>query len=126
MLTGYPPFYDKNQYVLFQKILSGRIHYPERIEPNAKQFVKYMLTNRLAKRMSFIRNNGQSIKTYLWFKDCSWEAVLAKEIEPPFIPKVKDISDTSYFPYYSDSDEESSKKSLSKDEVKKFKAFESL
>lgn len=76
--------------------------------------------------MSFIRNNGEEIKKYAWFNGCNWDAVLAGEIEAPFIPDVKDISDTSCFPYYSDSDEEMNKKSLSKDEVKKFKAFENI
>lgn len=36
MLAGYPPFHHENPFVVYQRILEGRIEYPKHFDPWAK------------------------------------------------------------------------------------------
>ncbi|CAF1676213.1 unnamed protein product, partial [Adineta ricciae] len=43
MLAGYPPFYDNDQFVTYQKILSGKITFPRHFDHAAKQLLRKLL-----------------------------------------------------------------------------------
>ena len=36
MLTGYPPFSDENSFIIYEKILAGRITWPPQVDDNAR------------------------------------------------------------------------------------------
>lgn len=39
MLAGYPPYYDPNQFQIYQKILAGKREYPQHFEQQAKELI---------------------------------------------------------------------------------------
>ena len=36
MLAGFPPFYDENPFLIYQRVLSGRLDFPFHVDPQAK------------------------------------------------------------------------------------------
>jgi serine/threonine protein kinase len=105
MIVGYPPFVDEDPMGIYQKILSGKIVFPKMFDKNAKALVKKLLTADLGKRFGNLKNGIDDIKQHKWFKDISWEDLLAKKIPATFKPTVKSENDTSNFDDYPDSEE---------------------
>lgn len=93
MLTGLPPFYAQNVNVMYQKILSGELRFPNFISEEAKSLLEGLLTRDPALRLG--SKGGDEVKSHPWFGDIQWDKLIRKEIEPQFKPKVKSIDDTS-------------------------------
>jgi len=89
MLTGAPPFYDNDIQRLFHKITSGDVHFPAGISPEATDFVQQLLSRDTSKRLS----DPQKIIAHPWFKTMDFAKLEAKEIQPPFVPKVSGVDD---------------------------------
>eukprot|EP00434_Breviolum_minutum_P029095 symbB.v1.2.025734.t2/scaffold2517.1/size77087/3 len=106
MIVGYPPFVDEDPMGIYQKILAGKITFPKIFHKEAKSLVKKLLTPDLGKRFGNLKNGAADIKEHKWFKDLSWDDLVAKKIEAPFKPAVKGATDTSNFDDYPDSDQE--------------------
>jgi len=93
MLTGLPPFYAQNVNVMYQKILSGELRFPQYISEDAKSLLEGLLTRDPAVRLG--TKGGDEVKGHPWFADIQWDKLIKKEIEPPFKPKVRSVDDTS-------------------------------
>jgi len=93
MMTGLPPFYAQNVNVMYQKILSGELRFPNYISEEAKSLLEGLLTRDPAERLG--TKGGDEVKAHPWFSDLEWEKLIRKEIEPPFKPKVRSQDDTS-------------------------------
>jgi len=93
MLTGLPPFYAQNVNVMYQKILTGELRFPNFISDDAKSLLEQLLSRDPAQRLG--SKGGDEVKAHQWFADIQWDKLLRKEIEPPFKPKVKSMDDTS-------------------------------
>jgi serum/glucocorticoid-regulated kinase 2 len=93
MLTGLPPFYAQNVNVMYQKILSGELRFPNYISEDAKSLLEGLLTRDPNARLG--TKGGDEVKAHPWFADIQWDKLLKKEIEPPFKPKVRSVDDTS-------------------------------
>jgi len=93
MMTGLPPFYAQNVNVMYQKILSGELRFPNYISEEAKSLLEGLLTRDPAQRLG--TRGGDEVKAHAWFADVDWEKLVKKEIEPPFKPKVRSQDDTS-------------------------------
>jgi serine/threonine protein kinase len=106
MIVGYPPFVDEDPMGIYQKILSGKIVFPKLFDKNAKSLVKHLLTAELSKRFGNLKKGVDDIKEHKWFKDFTWDKLVAKEFKPPFVPAVKDATDTSNFEDYPESDDQ--------------------
>ena len=44
MLAGYPPFYDPNPILIYEKILAGNLVFPEQIDPVSRDLISSLLT----------------------------------------------------------------------------------
>lgn len=93
MMTGLPPFYAQNVNVMYQKILSGELRFPNYISEEAKSLLEGLLTRDPALRLG--TKGGDEVKGHPWFAEVEWEKLIRKEIEPPFKPKVRSMDDTS-------------------------------
>jgi len=93
MMTGLPPFYAQNVNVMYQKILSGELRFPNYISEEAKSLLEGLLTRDPALRLG--TKGGDEVKGHPWFADVEWEKLIRKEIEPTFKPKVRSVDDTS-------------------------------
>ena len=50
-LSGCPPFYDENQYRVYEKILSAKIEWPRYFDSTAKDLIKKLLVTDPTKRL---------------------------------------------------------------------------
>jgi len=88
-MTGAPPFYDTDIQKLFHKITAGDLTIPDTISAEAGDFLTKLLTHDPTKRLS----DPQKIQSHPWFRSVDFVKLEAKEIQPPFIPKVTSADD---------------------------------
>jgi len=101
---GYPPFYDNDQFVTYQKILSGKIDFPRHFDYAAKQVLRKLLNIDQSQRLGSAKNGGDEIKREQWFVGVSWEDIYYRKVEPPIKPIVTSPGDTANFDTYEELD----------------------
>lgn len=103
MLAGYPPFYDDNPIGIYQKIMDGYYEFPPYIEAKVRDLIRSFLCADQSLRMGCSPAGAEEIKNHKWFRGVDWQMVLKRQVPPPWIPKIKDQSDTQYFDRYAES-----------------------
>ena len=96
MLTGMPPFYNKDRQKLFNSIKAIKIKYPKYLSNEAVDLLQKFFVKDPEKRLGSGENGLNDIKSHPFFSDINWDSLLAKKIKPPFIPKLKSETDTKY------------------------------
>jgi len=100
MLVGYPPFYDDDPYEIYEKIVAGKIRYPQHLKPAAKDLISNLLQTDLSKRFGNLKEGVDDIKNHKWFEGIDWEELKNGNSPPPFIPICGGDDDTSNFQAY--------------------------
>jgi len=104
MLAGYPPFFDDNPFCIYEKILAGKLEWPQHMEQNPKDLIKRLLVHDRTKRLGNMKAGADDIKKHRWFKSVDWEEVYQRELKPPIVPKVSSDGDTRNFDNYPEED----------------------
>ncbi|KYR01199.1 cAMP-dependent protein kinase [Tieghemostelium lacteum] len=100
MLAGYPPFYDDDTFVIYNKILAGRITFPIGFDLDAKDLIKRLLTADRTRRLGALRDGAQDVKNHRWFVDINWDDLYQRKYKGPFVPNIQHQGDSSNFEYY--------------------------
>jgi len=106
MIVGIDPFNANDPMIIYQNILKGKIKYPKDLDKNAKSLIKHLLVNNITRRYGCLKEGVKDIIDHKFFKDFDWKGLLFRTLTPPYIPKIKNYSDTSNFNSYRDSFEE--------------------
>ena len=95
MITGIPPFFDKDIKVIFKNIIEKDIDFPENLEisSNCKELIGGLLEKDMKKRMK----NIDIIKKHRFFQGIDWELMKTREVKAPFIPEIDGEIDLKYF-----------------------------
>jgi len=96
ILAGEPPFYVKdrsNRNELFRMILEKPVEIKSSFSPEAASLVQAFLTVDPKQRLS----DPNQIKKHSFFKGIDWKRLAAREIKPPFMPKIKGNKDLRHF-----------------------------
>ena len=96
-LTGSLPFYIPRGAKISHKTFEGPIKFPKGMNKEDKDLISKLLVNNPKNRLGNGEKDAESIKEHPYFKDVDWDKYLNKEIEPPFIPKLKNETDLKYF-----------------------------
>jgi len=104
MLAGYPPFYDEDPLVTYEKILSGKFEFPCHVEAQAKDLISKLLQVDCTKRLGSRKCGAEDVKDHRWFQTIDWDDVVERKLVPPMIPSVTCEGDTSNFQKYPESD----------------------
>ena len=96
MLTGLPPFYNKDRQKLFNSIKAIKIKYPKYLSNEAVDLLQKFFVKDPEKRLGSGENGLNDIKSHPFFSDINWDSLLDKKIKPPFLPKLKNITDVRY------------------------------
>ena len=103
MLAGYPPFWDKDPFRIYDKILKGNITYPRHFEVRAKDLLSHLITADITSRFGSMKNGSMDVKMDGWYQNTNWDAIYNLRIDnSPYTPKVETESDTSNFDAYAD------------------------
>eukprot|EP00571_Detonula_confervacea_P006868 CAMPEP_0172316446 /NCGR_PEP_ID=MMETSP1058-20130122/28241_1 /TAXON_ID=83371 /ORGANISM="Detonula confervacea, Strain CCMP 353" /LENGTH=696 /DNA_ID=CAMNT_0013030751 /DNA_START=69 /DNA_END=2159 /DNA_ORIENTATION=- len=97
MLTGLPPFYNRDREKLFEKIRKGTLEYPKYLSRRAEQILKGLLTKDPHRRLGSGPNDADDIKAQDFFADLNWERLLKGDVAPPWDPQINCSLDTSQF-----------------------------
>ncbi|KAK4051784.1 Serine/threonine-protein kinase [Microbotryomycetes sp. JL221] len=96
-LVGYPPFCSENAHDTYRKIIDwkNQLYFPDdvRLSREAEDMIRRMITGhdqRLGK------SGAEEIKNHPFFAGVDWTTI--RNIESPFIPQLRSLTDTSYFP----------------------------
>ncbi|MCQ2821111.1 MAG: protein kinase [archaeon] len=98
MLFGLPPFYCDNNERMYQLIIHSEVKFPKKIpaSDNVKDFIKKLLNKNPEKRLGSI-NDFEDIKKHPFFSGLNFDDLLERKIKPPFVPVLKDRTDTRNF-----------------------------
>jgi serine/threonine protein kinase len=94
-LTGVPPFHGETPSETFQNIVKG-ISSSDDLEdftPEAQDLIAKLLEPNPEKRLG--AQSIAEIKEHPWFAGIPWERL--EELQPPFVPELSNVLDTSYF-----------------------------
>ncbi|KAJ7771397.1 kinase-like domain-containing protein [Mycena maculata] len=93
-LVGYPPFCSESTHDTYQKIMQWQYHlaFPDdvHLSKQAEDLVRRLITS-ADRRMGI-----QEIKKHPFFYGVDWTTL--RNIDAPFVPHLRSITDTSYFP----------------------------
>ncbi|KAH8925911.1 AGC/NDR protein kinase [Atractiella rhizophila] len=96
-ICGYPVFASHDAHETYQKILDWKNHlyFPDDIHlsKESEDLIRRMVNN---PELRLGRNGADEIKNHPFFDGVDWATI--RQIEAPFIPKLRSITDTSYFP----------------------------
>jgi protein-serine/threonine kinase len=88
MLTGLPPFYDRNQDKMYRNILTEDLSYPNYISKTCKSLLSGLLSKEPRHRLGYNRG-AEEIKEHPWCINIDWSKLLHKRILPPFRPNLR-------------------------------------
>ncbi|KAL3469606.1 kinase-like domain-containing protein [Aspergillus californicus] len=90
MLCGFTPFWDQGSPVkIYQNILAGRVKFPPYLHPDAVDLLSRLITADLTKRLGNLHAGPGDIKNHPWFAEVTWERLLRKEIDAPYVPPIR-------------------------------------
>jgi protein-serine/threonine kinase len=99
MLIGYPPFCSETPHETYQKIMNWKqeLQFPEdvHISPDALNLMKSLICES-SLRLGNPERGGFDIKQHSFFRGVDFDII--RTMQPPFVPSLTSITDTSYFP----------------------------
>mmetsp|Transcript_19941 Transcript_19941/g.51424 ORF Transcript_19941/g.51424 Transcript_19941/m.51424 type:complete len:269 (-) Transcript_19941:184-990(-) len=102
MTAGFPPFAGQDQMETYQKIMRGKVKYPPGMTSECRDAIGKLLAHNPTQRLGCLRGGARDVKQHDFFKPIDFRKLEAKQIAPPFVPKVKDEFDTSNYDKYPD------------------------
>lgn len=99
-MNSYPPYYDDNQFKLYEKILTTQPKYPSSIDSSAKDLLKHLLTTDLTQRYGNLKGGYHDVRNHKWFSSLDFDKLIQRKIKPPHIPHLKGDGDASNFDRY--------------------------
>ncbi|EKX46291.1 hypothetical protein GUITHDRAFT_94389 [Guillardia theta CCMP2712] len=93
MLVGLPPFYQENTKKAYEALLTQPIEFPSNISSEARRMVRGLIWSR--RRETLRTRDGEGVDVE---NNIHWEVeVTIEKEEPPFKPRVRDITDVKNF-----------------------------
>ena len=97
MCCGWSPFYAEETQQMYKNIAFGKVRFPrDALSTEGRNFVKGLL-NRNPRHRLGATDDAEELKAHSFFADIDWEALMKKNVVPPFKPKLKSVLDTSNF-----------------------------
>jgi len=99
MIVGIPPFFHRNKHRMYFLIRESPVSFPDpvrhriTVSPQAQDIIVKLLDKNRQTRLG--ANGIEEILAHPWFADLNMEALKAKQLTPPYVPRVQD--DLAYF-----------------------------
>ncbi|XP_028163258.1 protein kinase C, brain isozyme-like isoform X1 [Ostrinia furnacalis] len=88
MLVGQPPFDGEDEEELFAAITDNSVSYPKTLSKEAKDACKAFLTKNPQKRLGCGARGEEDVRLHPFFKRIDWSRIEARDVQPPFKPKI--------------------------------------
>ena len=98
MLCGIPPFYCDNTEKMYELITHAELRFPKKIPLSdaSKDLLKKLLVKKQDNRLG-AKNGFDEIRTHPFFSNFDFQALLAKKLNAPYKPVLKDSLDVGNF-----------------------------
>jgi len=83
MLAGFPPYYDQDQFKIYQQILGPKKEFPKHFEPHAVELIGKLLTKERKARIGSSKNGAEDIKKHKWYRGLNWAALYNRTMSVP-------------------------------------------
>lgn len=127
MLVGYSPFFGQggDQVAMFKRIVQQKFSFPDKVcQENAKDLIKHLLVRSVTSRYGCLVNADDDIRNHEWFGSLSFDKLIKKKVNAPWIPSIKDALDSSNFESYAYMEKEKQKlKTLTNAQQALFREF---
>ena len=100
MMAGFPPFYDETPYLIYEKILGGKLEFPPHFDRALCDLLTGLLEADPQRRLGCGAAGAEDVKTHPWFSAVNWPALLQRKVQSPFTPPVRYAGDTANFEEY--------------------------
>eukprot|EP00466_Bigelowiella_natans_P016409 jgi/Bigna1/132776/aug1.19_g7484 len=97
MVAGYPPFYASKPMRTYQKIIHAKVKCPVHFSLEVVSIIKKLLNRKPSARLGVTHGGPEVVKKQAWFKGFKWDKLMACQLKPPIIPKVKSTTDIGNF-----------------------------
>ncbi|KAK2838094.1 hypothetical protein Q5P01_015306 [Channa striata] len=97
MLIGESPFPGEDEEEVFDSIVNDDVQYPPSLPPDVVSITQKLLKKNPLKRLGAGERDANEVKGEKFFETIDWEALLAKNVRPPFLPSIKESTDVSNF-----------------------------
>ncbi|KAI4587634.1 hypothetical protein R6Z07M_003759 [Ovis aries] len=97
MLVGECPFPGDTEEEVFDCIVNAEAPYPRFLSVQGLELIQKLLQKCPEKRLGAGERDAEEIKTQPFFKTTDWQALLARAVQPPFVPTLCGPTDLRYF-----------------------------
>lgn len=104
MMAGFPPYYDETPFLIYEKILAGKLEFPPHFDSNLCDLLIGLLQPDPQRRFGCGARDAADVKAHPWFNDINWEDLSKKLVPAPFVPTVQHPGDTANFEEYPEED----------------------
>ncbi|KAJ3224500.1 Serine/threonine kinase [Clydaea vesicula] len=97
MLVGRYPFHGDDELQILDAILDDSIEYPPNLPRETFAILNQLLNRNPARRLGGGKMDAEEVKKHPYFNGVDWNAILSKQIPPPWKPTIKSPTDVSNF-----------------------------
>ncbi|KAL3893923.1 MAG: hypothetical protein SGCHY_005565, partial [Lobulomycetales sp.] len=97
MLAGRYPFHGEDENQILDAILDDSIEYPSNLPRETFSIISQLLNKNPSRRLGAGKLDAEEVKRHPYFTGADWDAMLRKEITPPWKPTIKSATDVSNF-----------------------------
>lgn len=93
MLTGLPPWYNRDRKKMFAGIRGGDLMFPDHVPVDAQSLLRALLCRNPTQRLGATTEGVQQIRMHPFFASIDWDALVQKKILPPWKPQAETSQD---------------------------------
>uniref|UniRef100_A0ABI8AH10 protein kinase C n=1 Tax=Felis catus TaxID=9685 RepID=A0ABI8AH10_FELCA len=97
MLVGECPFPGDTEEEVFDCIVNADAPYPRFLSVQGLELIQKLLQKCPEQRLGAGERDAEEIKTQPFFRTTDWQALLARTVQPPFLPTLRGPTDLRYF-----------------------------
>ncbi|XP_028612997.1 serine/threonine-protein kinase N3 isoform X2 [Grammomys surdaster] len=97
MLVGECPFPGDTEEEVFECIVNADVPYPHFLSVQGLELIQKLLQKSPEKRLGAGERDAEEIKIQPFFRTTNWQALLARTVQPPFVPTLCGPADLRYF-----------------------------
>ena len=93
MLTGLPPWYNRDRKKMFAGIRAGELRFPETMPADAQSLLRALLCRNPRQRLGATQDGVDQIRQHPFFKNIDWKALVKRQIHAPWKPQAETSQD---------------------------------
>ncbi|XP_059850120.1 serine/threonine-protein kinase N2-like [Hypanus sabinus] len=97
MLVGESPFPGDDDDEVFDSIVNTEVRYPRFLSTEVISIIRKLLRKNPEYRLGTGEEDAEEVKKEMYFREVDWEALFARKVKPPFVPKLSGRNDVRNF-----------------------------